>query len=128
MDFKYVGILEEKIANECGIPEHKNKPILVYKDRVDHVIDHHLKDFENEENILNAYNNIHNVIKKPDYYFYNKKTRGLEYYKNLSDNLCVVVRINPGKVLKVRSWYPPNKNKIANRNKKEQKERELVEL
>ena len=77
---------------------------------------------------MNAYKNIHNIIKKPDYYFYNKKTNGLEYYKKISYNLCVVVRINPGKVLKVRSWYPPNKNKIANRNKKKKEEKKLVEL
>jgi hypothetical protein len=123
MDFKYVGILDEKIALKCGIYEHRNKPILVYKDRIDHVIDHHLKDFGSIDNIMKSYNNIHNIIKKPDYYFYNKKNNSLEYYKTFGNNLCVAVRINPGKVLKVRSWFPPNKNKIENRKKKgEQKE------
>lgn len=123
MEYKYVGILDEKIANICGISEHKNKPILVYNNRITHVLEHHLTDFGNEENVMRAYNNIPNVIKKPDYYFYNKKTNGLEYYKTLNNNLCVAVRISPGKVLKVKSWYPPNKGKIANRRKKELEER-----
>ena len=122
MEYKYVGILDEKIANNCGIPEHKNKPILVYDNRIEHVLDHHLVDFGNKENVMCAYNKITILIKKPDYYFYNKKTNGLEYYKKFNNNLCVAVRISPGKVLKVKSWYPPNKNKIANRKKKELEE------
>lgn len=123
MEYKYVGVLDEKIANNCGIPEHKNKPILVYDNRIEHVLDHHLVDFGNKENVMCAYNKIPIVIKKPDYYFYNKKTNGLEYYKKFNNNLCVAVRISLGKVLKVKSWYPPNKNKIANRKKKELEER-----
>lgn len=42
MDYKYIGILEPTIAEYWGISEHKNKPILVYNDRKQHVIDHHL--------------------------------------------------------------------------------------
>ncbi len=118
MKYKYIGILEPSIAEKWNIQEHKNKPILVYDDRIQHVINKHLKDFKSEENIFKAYNNLSNIIKKPDYTFYNQETSGLEYYKNI-DNVCVAVRISSGKVLKVRSWYPPNKGKITNRQKKE---------
>lgn len=118
MKYKYLGILDNNIAEKWNLEEHKNKPILVYEDRIEHVKQKHLKDFKNEENIMIAYDNLHNVIKKPDYTFYNSKTKGLEYYKKM-DNLCVAVRINTGNVLKVRSWYPPNKGKIHNRQKKE---------
>ncbi len=120
MNYRYIGILDPIIAKKWHILEHKNKPILVYDDRIQHVIDRHLKDFKTKENIMLAYNDLPNIIKKPDYTFYNKKTLGLEYYKNI-DNLCVAVRINSGKVLKVRSWYPQNKGKISNRRKKEVK-------
>ena len=34
MKYKYIGILEPKIADKLKIPEHKNKPILVYSDRI----------------------------------------------------------------------------------------------
>lgn len=54
MEYKYVGILDEKIANNCGIPEHKNKRILVYDNRIEHVLDHHLVDFGNKENVMCA--------------------------------------------------------------------------
>ena len=45
------------------------------------------------------------VIKKKFYIFIkNNKTKGLEYYKKIENNICVVVRIIPGEVLKIRSW------------------------
>ena len=118
MKYKYIGILNTAVAEKWNLIEHKNKPILVFDDRIQHVIDKHLKDFETVENIMIVYNNLSNIIKKPDYTFFNSKTSGLEYYKKL-DNICVAVRISNGKVLKVRSWYPPNKGKISNRQKKE---------
>ena len=117
--YKYLGILDEKIAEYWNLEEHKNKPILVYDDRIQHVIDAHIDDFENLEKIYQSYEMLGIIIKKPDYVFYNNKTKGLEYYKNIKPNICVAVRINTGKVLKVRSWYPANTFKISNRKRKE---------
>lgn len=119
MNYKYVGILTEEIADYWGISEHKNKPILVYEDRKQHVIDSHLQDFGSIEEINYVYDNLSIIIKKPDYVFYNANTNGLEYYKKLKNNICVAVRINPGKVLKIKSWYSANPNKLSNRKKKE---------
>lgn len=120
MNFKYLGILEKDIAEYWNITEHKNKPILVFDDRKQHVIDKHLKDFGSKEEIEKVYKSLSSIINKPDYVFYNKNTKGLEYYKRLNSNICVAVRINPGKVLKVKSWYPANKTKLKNRTKKEE--------
>ncbi len=118
MSFKYLGILEKDIAEYWNILEHKNKPILVFEDRKQHVIDKHLNDFGSVESIENVYKNLSSIINKPDYVFYNQKTKGLEYYKKLKSNICVAVRVNPGRVLKVKSWYPANKTKLKNRIKK----------
>ena len=119
MGFKYLGVLKESIADYWNISEHKNKPILVYEDRMQHVIDKHLKDFGSLEKIEESFNNLSDIIKKPDYVFYNKKSNSLEYYKKIENDICVAVRVNPGKVLKVKSWFPANKGKIENRRKKE---------
>lgn len=127
MDYKYIGILEPTLADKFDISEHKNKPILVFNDRKQHVIAHHLADFGSIENIEKIYNSLNNIIKKPDYVFYNAKTKGLEYYKNIDKNICVAVRVNPGKVLKVKSWYPANPNKINNRKKKTEEMKEGLE-
>lgn len=103
MNYRYVGILKEDIAYYWETPEHKNKPILVFDDRKQHVIENHLKDFGTEEEIERIYQNLNNIIKKPDYVFYNSKTKGLEYYKKINSDVCVAVRVNSGKVLKIKS-------------------------
>ena len=117
-NFKYLGILDSNIADIWHLDEHKNKPILVFDDRIDHVKTRHLKDFNSEEEIYEVYNNLSSIIKKPDLTFYNEKNKSLEFYKKIGDNICVAVRINYGKVLKVKSWYPVNNTKIINRSKK----------
>lgn len=118
--FKYVGVLDSKICEKWGIEEHKNKPIIVYESRKYHVADRHLSEFGSQEEINRVYNMLDNIIKKPDYVFYNSATSGLEYYKNISYDICAAVEIKPGRVLKVKSWYPANAGKIQNRKKKEQ--------
>lgn len=124
MKYKYIGILDPKIADNLNLEVHKNKPILVFDDRIDHVIDKHLRDFGSKTKIYEIYEELSNIIKKPDYVYYNEKTKGLEYYKNIDKNICVAIRVNPGKTLKVKSWYPANKGKIANRIKKEKEKKD----
>ena len=121
MSLKYVGKLEPTIATYWDIKNHSNKPILVYEDRIEHVISSHINDFSSKEEILKIYGKLHIIINKPDYVFYNKNNNGLEYYKKLSDNVCVAVRVNNGNVLKVKSWYPVTKTKIKNRKLKDSK-------
>ena len=124
--YKYLGILKPDVAKKLGLLEHKNKPILVYNDRIEHVINHHSEDFGTKDKIMFVYNNLSNIIKNPDYTFYNLKNNSIEYYKNINFDICVVVRIAPGKILKVRSWFPPNRGKINNRIKQEKREKEVV--
>ena len=126
MGYKYLGFLNKRIAKKWGLYKHMKKPILVYDDRIKHVEERHLKEFGNIENILYTYGKLSNIIDKPDYVYYNKKDRGLEYYKFLNKNICVVVRVSEGRVLKVRSWYPVNARKIAKRKKKEMLEKKTV--
>lgn len=119
MDYKYVGFLKPEIAEYWGIKEHKNKPILVYDDIKEHVLARHTKDFGKEKDVEYIYNSLSEIIKKPDYVYYDSEKKGLEYYKNISPNVCVAVRVNSGKVLKIKSWYPVKQSKINNRRKKE---------
>jgi len=117
--YKYIGILDPKIAKELNIKEHENKPILVFDDRIKHVMKNHLKDFGSKESIQYIYDKLSIIIKKPDYVFFNKNTQGIEFYKKFDSNICVAVRISSGKTLKVRSWYPVKQKKILNRKKKD---------
>jgi len=119
--FKYIGILKPEIAKYWSLDEHANKPIVIYNDRKQHIIDRHLKDFGSIEKIDECWNKLSKIINKPDNVFYNEKTKGLEYYKKIDEEIVVAVRINFSKVLKIRSFYPANKGKLKNRKKKERK-------
>lgn len=119
--YEYIGKLNPSIANYWNLEEHANKPIVIYYNRKQHVIDNHLKDFGSIERIEDVWNKLGIIIRNPDDTFYNEKTRGLEYYKKIDDTIVVAIRINFGSVLKIKSFYPANKNKLNNRNlKKEQ--------
>ena len=120
-NYQYIGKLDPNIAKYWKLEEHANKPIVIFNDRKQHIIDKHLKDFGSEEKINYVWSKLGNIIKKPDNVFYNSKTRGLEYYKKINNTIVVAIRINFGSTLKIKNFYPANKNKINNRQaKKEQ--------
>lgn len=75
MQFKYLGVLDESIADFYGLEEHKNKPIVVYNDRINHVKQNHLKDFGSVNDIMLSYNNLEKIIKKPDFTFIIQKQK-----------------------------------------------------
>lgn len=81
MRVRLLGILKEEIAEYWNIEEHKNKPIIVYDDRIKHVEEKHLKDFGSIDEINKYYDSLNNIIKNPDYVFFNDNMNGLEYYK-----------------------------------------------
>ena len=118
--YEYIGKLNPDIAIYWGLKEHANKPIVIYNDRKQHIIDNHLKDFGSIEKIENIWSKLGEIIKEPDETFYNQKSRGLEYYKKIDDVIVVAIRINFGSVLKIKSFYPANKNKLNNRNSKKE--------
>lgn len=118
--YTYIWKLNPDIANYWDLKEHANKPIVIYNDRKQHIIDNHLKDFGSIEKIENVWSKLGIIIKDPDDTFYNEKSKGLEYYKKIDDMIVVAIRINFGTVLKIRSFYPANKNKLNNRNSKKE--------
>ena len=118
--YEYIGKLNPDIADYWNLKEHANKPIVIYSDRKQHIIDKHLKDFGSIEKIEMIWTKLNVIIKNPDETFYNEKTKGLEYYKRIDDMIVVAIRINFGSVLKIKSFYPANKNKLNNRNSKKE--------
>lgn len=119
--FEYIGKLDVKIAKYWNIDDHANKPIVIYKDRKNHVIENHLKDFGTIKKIDYIWSKLPIIIKKTESTFYNEKTKGLEFYKKIDEMIVVAVRISLGSSLKIRSFYPANKNKIQNRQTKKEK-------
>ena len=119
-NYEYIGSLNPAIAKRWNLNEHANKPIVIYSNVRQHVIDRHIKEFKNEEEIDLIWSKLRMIIKKPDEVFYNEITKGLEYYKRFDKEIVIAVRINFSSILKVKSFYVANKGKMKNRMTKEQ--------
>lgn len=115
--YKCIGILDAQIAKRWHIEGATHRPILVYDDRIEHVREKHMVDFQSEKNIINSYYNLSKVVKNPDETFYNPSTNILEFYKK-KENLFVTMKVIPGRIIKVKTWYPPTKRKIHYRRKR----------
>lgn len=127
MRARFLGTVTQDIVEKWGIGEHINKPIIIYPEKEAHAKERHINDFEKESDYNLALRSLEEIIRKPDYVFYDKGKKGLEYFKNIGFNVMVAVRVDMGKVLKVKSFYPVTEVKIKNRKKKEEEiEMELL--
>ena len=111
---KVLGKVSKEIAENWNIDEHKNKKIVIYEEAIKHSMERHIDDY------YYVMNSLEKIINNPDYVFYDKSKKGLEYYKQLKSDILVAVRVNNSKELKVKSVYPVKKSKIENRKKKEE--------
>ena len=116
---KEIDILSDKLAKEKGLEEHSGKKIVQYDGLLKHIAKHE-KEYISIESCECTINNISTIIKNPEYVYYNEKKKGLEFYKNLMEKVCVVVQIVNKRELPVVSVYPVHDKKISNRKYKEQ--------
>ena len=116
---RILGKINQDIVEKWELYDHKNKKIVMYEDAKEHSKLRHLNDYSNEEDYYIVMDSLEEIIKKPDYVYYDKAKKGLEYYKKINTNILVAVRIDDGKELKVKSVYPIKPEKIENRKKKE---------
>ena len=115
---KVIDVLSEKLAKEKGLEEHAGKKIVQYDGLLEHIAKHE-REYISIESCECTINNISTIIKNPDYIYYNNEKKGLEYYKNLIEKVCVVVQIVNKRELYVASVYPVRGDKISNRKYKE---------
>ena len=115
-----LGKINQDIIDKWYLQEHKEKNIVFYSDRKDHC-EEHKEQYDSEKDFNYVMSNLKNIIRYPDYVYYDVNKKGLEYYKSVKGNVLVAVRISSGNELKVRSVYPVSKAKIENRKKKESK-------
>lgn len=115
---KEIHYLTEKLAKEKGLEEHTGKKIVQYEGLLKHIAKHE-KEYISIDSCEHTINNISNIIKYPDYVYYDKEKKGLEFYKNLMENVCVIVQIVNKRELYIASVYPVPEKKISNRKYKE---------
>ena len=117
---RVLGKVSNEIVEQWNIPEQRNKRIVIYDEVLEHSKQRHINDFNSEHDYNFVMKFLTDIIKNPDYVFYDKSKNGLEYYKRVNHNVLVAVRVNKGRELKVKSVYPVEDIKIENRKKKEE--------
>lgn len=118
---RILGKLNKNIIEQWELYDHKDKKIVMYEEAKEHSKTKHLKEYENEEDYYIVMDSLEKIIKNPDYVFYDKSKKGLEYYKRVNQHILVAIRVDEGKELRVKSIYPVKSEKIENRKKKEEK-------
>lgn len=123
-----LGKINQDIIDKWYLDEYKDKKIVFYSDRKTHC-EEHLSQYKDENSFYYVMANLEKIIEAPDYVYYGVDKKGLEYYKNIKENILVAVRICGGNELKVRSIYPVTETKIKNRKHKEKEaiEKALLE-
>ncbi len=116
---KVLGIISDEIIKKWDIQSHKDKKIVIYDSAIIHAKTRHLHQYKRKKDYYYTVRMLSIIIRKPDYVFYDKNKKGLEYYKRLNEYILVAVRVDDGKELKVKSFYPVKESKINNRKKKE---------
>ena len=116
---RILGEISDDIIAKWNLEEYKNKKIVLYPEAKEHSKEKHLEQYASKDDYYFVMNSLEDIIKNPDYVFYDKSKDRLEYYKNIKGYILVAVRIKPGKDLRVRSIYPVKQTKIENRKKKE---------
>lgn len=113
-----LGKVEKDIAIKFGIPEYANKKIVLYPNDKRHCEKRHLNDFANKKHFYYAMSNLDNIITNPDLVYYNPTKDTLEYYKDIGQDISVRVRVENGPELKVKTFFPVEKEKIEDRKSK----------
>lgn len=117
---KIIGYVNNDIISKWYLDECVNKPIIQSLDLYIHIAPH-ASQFSSVDSFNYTIDHIPDVINAPDYVFYDIDKGGIEYYKKLIENVCVVVQNSKKRELYVASVYPVTETKIKNRKLKEDK-------
>lgn len=114
-----LGKLDKVLADKYNITEHADKKIVLYPNDKRHCEKRHLHDFSNKKHFYYVMYNLDIIISEPYYVYYYKNKKTLEYYKDIGQDIAIMVRIEEGVQLKVKTVFPVKKSRIQNRKKRE---------
>ena len=110
---KIVGKISNEIVEKYKLYDYKNKEIIQSLDLYVHVAKH-AKEFESVDSFNHTLSNVSKVILEPYFVYYDSPRNSLLYFKEIDENVCVVVKLNlrKNKDTYVATVYPISKNKI----------------
>ena len=110
---KKVGIISDEIVERYKLYDYRNESIIQHLSLYVHITKH-VEEFLSVDSYNNTISNIPQIIKKPDFVYYNSKKNSLLYFKKIDENVCVVVKLNLRKNKKpyIATIYPVSEQKI----------------
>lgn len=120
---KVVGYISEDISEKFNLEQYKGQEIIQSLDFYFHT-SKHINEFETLYNYNNTITNIDKILSDPYYVYYENDRNSLLYFSELSENVCVVVKLKlrENKDNYVATVYPLSKDKV-----KKFKEKELLD-
>lgn len=110
---KIVGKISHEVAEKYNLYEFENQEIVQSLDLYAHVLKH-IKEFDSVDSYNNAILNIEKIIKDPYFVYYDRERKSLQYFKEIDENVCAVVKLKLREKDDnyVATVYPVSKNKI----------------
>ena len=111
---KIVGRISKEVAEKYNLYEFEGQEIIQSLDLYAHTIKH-VKEFQSIDSYNNALLNIEKILKKPIFVYYDKTKKSLQYFCEIDEDVCAVVKLKIKKNGEnyVATVYPVNKSKIT---------------
>ena len=110
---KIVGRISDEIAQKYKLYEYCDREIVQSLDLYTHVAKH-APEFESVDSYNHTILSIPSIISEPLFVYYDPHRNSLLYFKEIDENVCVVVKLalRKNKDTYVATVYPISKNKI----------------
>ena len=89
---KIVGRISDDVVEKYKLYDYRNKAIIQSLDLYLHVAKH-VPEFESVDSYNNVMSNISKIISEPLFVYYEPKRNSLLYFKEIDENVCVVVKL-----------------------------------
>lgn len=110
---KIVGRISNDIVERYKLYEYRNEEIVQSLDLYKHVAKH-AEEFESVDSFNHTLTNIEKIIADPIFVYYDANRNSLSYFKEIDENVCVVVKLKlkKNKDNYVASVFPVSVKKI----------------
>ena len=117
---KVVGYIGDDISEKFNLEQYKGQEIIQSFDFYFHT-SKHINEFETLDNYNDTITNIDKILSSTYYVYYEKDRNSLLYFSELSENVCVVVKLKlrENKDNYVATVYPLSKDKVEKFKEKE---------
>lgn len=110
---KIVGRISDEVVEKYELYDYRDKEIVQSLDLYLHVAKH-VPEFESVDSYNHTMSNIPEIIANPYFVYYNPRKNSLLYFKEIDEDVCVVVKLNlrKNKDIYIATVYPISKRKI----------------